>query len=70
METYDGRNTYVDNISCCCIHYAGCCVLQNTKSKSFDNSFRETLMDILKKRYAKGEITKEEFDRMKKDLKN
>lgn len=30
----------------------------------------ESALDILKKRYAQGEITREEFEAMKKDLEN
>lgn len=29
---------------------------------------QETAVEILKKRYARGEITKEQFDQMKKDI--
>ena len=35
-------------------------------SKSSQN--HETALDILKKRYAKGEISKEEFEARKKDI--
>ena len=41
---------------------------QNSDRHHSESKDSETPIDILKKRYAKGEITKEEFDQMKKDL--
>lgn len=40
-------------------------IRQNT---SINQSSKDSPMDILKKRYAQGEITKKQFDEMKKEL--
>lgn len=40
-------------------------VVSGRKRKSIPN---EAILEILKTRYVKGEITKEEFEQMKKDI--
>ncbi len=43
-------------------------IVQALKGKNVIGGTQDTPLDILKRRYAKGEITKEEFDQTKKDL--
>ena len=42
--------------------------VRSTKSKGQMDASAEKPIDILKKRYVKGEITKDEYEGMKKDL--
>jgi putative membrane protein len=41
---------------------------QSKNAHSSQGASRETALDILKKRFARGEITKEEFENMKREL--
>lgn len=43
-------------------------IINRDRSPKIIPPMQENALDILKKRYAKGEITKEQFDQMKADI--
>lgn len=43
-------------------------IIKEVSGKNFNSSSSSKALDILKERYAKGEINKEEFEAKKKDL--
>jgi putative membrane protein len=43
-------------------------LFKSSKTSGFGQTPNETPLDILKKRYARGEISKAQFEEMKKDL--
>lgn len=43
-------------------------IVQARKTNGRTSTQDESLLDILKRRYAKGEVTREEYERMKKDI--
>jgi putative membrane protein len=45
-------------------------VLRLTRSQGGQTANKKDALDIAKERYAKGEITKEQFEQIKKDLQN
>jgi putative membrane protein len=46
----------------------GIIALTRRSGSTTDTGSKQTPLDIAKERYARGEITKEEFERIKKDL--
>jgi putative membrane protein len=43
-------------------------IVQARKTNGRTSTQDENPLDILKRRYAKGEVTREEYERMKKDI--
>lgn len=62
---YGGFMWLIIVIAVCIVIYL---LIRTSSLRGSSGSNAETALDILKKRYAKGEIDKEEFEQKKKDL--
>ena len=68
--TQECRNTAITTLAIYGVGVAGFIVIGTGSMMKGEKKKDEPSLEILKERYAKGEISKEEFEKIKKDLEN